>query len=153
MKALLFGALLLAAAHATGQTRELHGAADSFASDGVSIVWGVLRGAGEGLTEVRLRVRADSARYTYFEVAGINPFSKEEALLVAPRATAAPAIVAISRARFAQLPRTEVRFFSSERDTAAGKPALLIFYLGVPDTTPEFDSEARLTQHLEGERK
>ncbi len=61
--------------------------------------------------------------------------------------------MAISRARFAQLPRTELRFFSSERDAAAGNPALSVFYLGVPDTTPEFDSEARLTQHLEGKRK
>ena len=153
MKALLFGALLLAAAHATGQTRELHGAGDSFVSDGVSIVWGVLHGASEGLTEVRLRVRADPIRYTHFEVAGINPFSKEQALHAAPRNTVAPAIVAISRARFAQLPRTEVRFFSSERDAAAGNPALSVYYLGVPDTTPEFDSEARLTQHLEGDRK
>ena len=153
MKALLFGALLAAAGQASGQTRELHGAGDSFARDGVSIVWGVLRGANEDLTQVRLRVLADPARYTHFAVVGVDPFSKEEALHAAPRAAAPSAIVAISRARFAQLPRTEVRFFSSERDLAAGKPALVIYYLGVPDTTPEFDGEAKLTRHLEGERK
>jgi hypothetical protein len=153
VKALVFGALLLAAAHASGQTREQHGAGDSFAREGVFIVWAVLRGADEDLTQVRLRVFADPARYTHFAVVGINPFSKEEALLVAPRAPAPPATVTISRARFAQLPRTEVRFFSSERNVAAGKPALVIFYLGVPDTTPEFDSEAKLNRHLEGERK
>ena len=153
MKALVLGALLLAVAHASAQTRELHGAGDSFAGDGVSIVWGILRGASEELTEVRLRVLADPARYTHFEIVGINPFSKDEALHLASRITTGANSVAISRARFGQLPRTEVRFFSSEQDAATGKPALSIFYLGVPDTTPEFDSESRLKRHLEGERK
>ena len=153
MKALVFGALLLAAVHASGQTREQHGAGDAFARDGVSIVWAVLRGVNEDQTLVRLRVSADISRYTHFAVIGINPFSKDEALLVAPRAAASPATVTISRARFAQFPRTDVRFFSSERDVAAGRPTLVIFYLGVPDTTPEFESEAKLTRYLEGERK
>lgn len=153
MKALAFGVLLLAAVHASGQTREQHGAGDAFARDGVSIVWAVLRGANEDQTQVRLRVSADPARYTHFAVHGIDPFSKNEALLAAPRAAAPPATVSILRARFAQLPRTEVRFFSSERDVAAGKPALVVFYLGVPDTTPEFEIEAKLTTYLEGERK
>jgi hypothetical protein len=153
VKGLVFGALLLAAVHASGETREQHGAGDAFAGDGVSIVWAVLRGINEGQTQVRLRISTDLSRYTHFAVLGINPFSKDEALLVAPRAAASPATVTISRARFAQLPRTEVRFFSSERDVAAGKPALVVFYLGVPDTTPEFESEAKLTRYLEGERK
>jgi len=149
MRILAFGALLLAAAHASGQTRELHGASDAFAGDGVSIAWAVLRGADEELTQVRLRVLADPARYAHFAVFGIDPFSKEQARLAAPRA--APATVGIPRARFAQLPRTEVRFFSSQRDAATGKPALVVFYLSVPDTTPEFDSEAKLNRHLESQ--
>jgi hypothetical protein len=146
MKMLLFGALLLAAAHASGQTRELHGASDTFAGEGVSIAWAVMRGADEEGTQVRLRVVADPVRYPQFAVYGIDPFSKEQARLAAPRA--APATVAIARARFAQLPRTEVRFFSPD-----GKPALVVFYLSVPDTTPEFDSEAKLDRHLESQGK
>jgi hypothetical protein len=153
VKALVFGALLLAAVHASGQTRERHGAGDAFVGEGVSIVWAVLRGVNEDRTQVRLRVSADTSGYTHFAVFGIDPFSKDEALFAAPGAAVSPVTVRISRARFARLPRTEVRFFSSERDLAAGKPALVIFYLGVPDTTPEFESEATLTRYLEGERK
>jgi hypothetical protein len=153
VKPLVFGALLFAALHASGQTREQHGAGDSFAGDGVSIVWAVLRGINEDQTQVRLRVSADPSGYTDFAVFGMDPFSKKEALLAAPSPTAPPATISISRARFAQLPRIEVRFFSSERDVAAGKSALVIFYLGVPDTTPEFESEAKLTRYLEGQRK
>jgi hypothetical protein len=146
MKTLVFAALLLAAAHASGQTRELHGASDTFAGDGVSVAWAVLRGADEDKTQVRLRVLADPARYAHFAIHGIDPFSKEEARLAAPRS--APATVAIPRARFAQLPRTEIRFFSPDN-----KLALVVFYLSVPDTTPEFDSEAKLDRHLESQGK
>lgn len=146
MRMVLFGALMLAAAHAGAQAREVHGASDAFAGDGVSIAWAVMRGADEELTQVRLRVLADPARYPRFAVYGIDPFSSEQALLAAPRT--APATVGIPRARFAQLPRTELRFFSLD-----GKVALVVYYLSVPDTTPEFDSEAKLERHLEGQGK
>lgn len=146
MRLLACAVLLLAAAHAGAQGRELHGASDAFAGDGVSIAWAVMRGADEERTQVRLRVLADPARYARFAVYGVDPFSKEQAQLVAPRA--APATVGIARTRFAQLPRTEVRFLSAD-----GKVALLVFYLSVPDTTPEFDSEAKLERYLESRGK
>ena len=153
MKGLILGTLLLAAAQANGQGTERHGSSDRFSGESVAIAWGVLRGPDEARTEVRLRVSADPARYTHFAVIGMNPFSREEAVLAAPRPGAPPAIVTLSRARFAQLPRTEVRFFAAERDAAAGKAALVVFYLGVPDTAPEFDDEGQLTRYLEGERR
>ncbi len=142
MRMLACGALLLAAAHAGAQAPERHGASDAFAGEGVSIAWAVMRGADEQRTQVRLRVLADPARYARFAVYGVDPFSKDQAQLVAPRA--APATVAIPRTRFADLPRTEVRFLSAD-----GKLALVVYYLSVPDTTPEFDSEAKLERYLE----
>jgi hypothetical protein len=33
-------------------------------------------------------------------------------------------------------------------DGRAGRPTLTVYYLGVPDTTPEFASEPSLTSHL-----
>ena len=146
MRLLTLGALLLAAWHAGAQTPERHGASDTFAGDGVSVAWAILRGADEERTQVRLRVLADPARYARFEVQGVDPFSKEHAQLVTPRA--APATVAIPRASFAALPRTEVRFLSAD-----GKPALVVYYLSVPDTTPEFESEAKLERYLESRSK
>jgi hypothetical protein len=146
LRALVLSALLLAAAPALAQTPERHGASDAFAGDGVSIAWAIMRGADEQRTQIRLRVLADPARYARFTVHGVDPFSKEQAQLVAPRA--APATVAIPRARFADLPRTEVRFLSAE-----GQPVLVVYYLSVPDTTPEFDSEAKLDRYLESRGK
>jgi len=56
--------------------------------------------------------------------------------------------VRIPRARFADLPRTEWRFFGGTAPAAGDAPSLLVFYQGIPDTTPEFDDEARLERDL-----
>ena len=57
-----------------------------------------------------------------------------------------------SRAAFSDHPSTEFHFFASAEDAAANKPKLTVFYLGVPDTTPEFagqrDAEAYLERML-----
>lgn len=146
MRALLLGVLLLGAAQAAGQAPERHGATDTFAGDGVFIAWAIMRGVDEARTQVRLRVLADPARYARFTVHGVDPFSKDQAQLVAPRA--APATVGIPRTRFADLPRTEVRFVSAD-----GQPVLVVYYLSVPDTTPEFNSEQELQRYLESRGK
>ena len=41
------------------------------------------------------------------------------------------------RARFADFPRTEFRLWRSGAAPGAAPPALVVYYLGVPDTTPE----------------
>ena len=38
--------------------------------------------------------------------------------------------------------------YASEEDWRAGRPVLTVYYLGVPDTTPEFASEASLLAYL-----
>ncbi len=53
------------------------------------------------------------------------------------------------RRRFADYPRTEVKLYGTPRPAPAEAPALTIFYLGVPDTAPEFTSEARLRAYLD----
>ena len=46
--------------------------------------------------------------------------------------------LSIPRASFADHPSTEFHFFARGEDATANKPKLTVFYLGVPDTTPEF---------------
>ena len=57
--------------------------------------------------------------------------------------------MAIPRAAFADHPSTEFRFFASPEDAAADKPKLTMFYLGVPDTTPEFPGQREAEAYLE----
>ena len=125
---------------APAQAREVHGASDSFAGQGVAVVWGVLRGATEETTLVVLRVAADARRFSHVEVAGVDPFTREAKVRVAKRALGAALDLRLPRAGFADFPRTELRF--------SGADALVVYYLGIPDTTPEFASAAALEAHL-----
>jgi len=52
------------------------------------------------------------------------------------------------RGTFADLPRREIQLYRTDADWQAKRPTLTIFYLGVPDTTPEFTSEAALFTYL-----
>jgi hypothetical protein len=127
---------------------EAHGALDAFAGEGVAMAWGVLRGNDDASTLVVVRIDADAARYRSMAVTGIDPFTRAAQVIVAPAALGASHTVRVPRARFADLPRTEWRFYTVATPTARDAPALVVEYHGVPDTTPEFDDEAKLAASL-----
>ena len=52
--------------------------------------------------------------------------------------------IRVQRSRFADAPRSEMKFFSPE----AGDARVVVFYDGVPDTTPEFVDPAKLDAFL-----
>jgi hypothetical protein len=143
-----FVALLILAmcmpAVAADAPREVHGAADAFAVPGVALAWAVLRGRDAQDAQVVMRIELDTARYADAQVVGIDPFSHATRTL--PTQTVAPGVIELRapRASFADWPRTEVRL----RAAGAEAPALVVYYLGVPDTTPEFTDEARLASDL-----
>jgi hypothetical protein len=119
---------------------EVHGVSDAFAGEGVAIVWGVLRGASEESTVVVLRVTADARRYDRVEVAGVDPFTRAAKIRFPVTSLGAGLDLPLPRAGFADHPRTEIRF--------AGPESLTVYYLSIPDTTPEFASAAALEAHL-----
>jgi hypothetical protein len=128
--------------------REVHGAADAYAEPGIALAWGVQRGTDEASTRVTLRIVADPARYPRLTIVGRDPFTQAERVVQAARPTAGLPDLAIARAQFADFPRTELRFFGPG---GAEVPIVVVYYLGVPDTTPEFAAAAALDRDL-GER-
>lgn len=124
---------------------ELHGASDAFAAEGVALAWGVLRGRDDKDTQVVVRIEVDPARYADVQAVGIDPFTHASRTL--PTTASAGAIeLRAARADFADWPRTELRFRAAAGDAA---PARIVYYLGVPDTTPEFTEEGRLQASLD----
>lgn len=153
--ALLAAVLGLASCAASGATaarlpREVHGSAEAFAAPGVALAWGVVRGADEAATVVVLRIAARRASYPWIAVAGSDPFTQDRKQMVPATASGDVAEVRAPRAHFAQFPRTEVRFYDSAAAAHEDKPALVVFFLGVPDATPEFTTEDRLQSYLTG---
>lgn len=125
---------------------EVHGVGDTYAGAGIAIAWGILRGASESATLVVLRVAADRGKYKTVEVVGRNPFSKGERKLLDTQPISGRLEVRIPRASFADFPRTELRFAADSPASTAR--AVIVYYLGVPDTTPEFANEAGLDAYL-----
>jgi hypothetical protein len=137
---------LLVAPAAAQQT--VHGENSVFVSPAVKLGWAVKRGASEAETLVIVRVIADTS-YRAIRVDGVDPFTKDRTVFIAQRPLDGTADLAIPRAQFADHPSTEFHFFAGVDDAAANKPKLTVFYLGVPDTTPEFASQAEADAYLE----
>ena len=135
-------------ADATDGPREMHGSADIFAAPGLTLAWGVLRGATEAATEVVIRIDADPGRFASLAVVGGDPFTKGERPILPITPTAAGIDIRVPRAHFADFPRTELRLFASAHPAPSEAPALVVFYLGVPDTAPEFPSATALDSYL-----
>jgi len=127
---------------------EVHGSLDAFAAPSVALAWGVLRGKDEAATEVVVRIDADPKTYRSLSVTGVDPFTKASQALLAVTPLEGTLRVRLPRARFAELPRTEWRLYASPTPTASATAALVVYYESIPDTTPEFDVEARLLTSL-----
>ncbi|HEY8241852.1 MAG TPA: hypothetical protein VII68_00205 [Casimicrobiaceae bacterium] len=146
-RAFVAASLVAVGMHASAQT-VVHGSADAFRAPGVAMAWAIERGRDEASTTVVVRIVADRAAYAWLEVRGVDPFTQAEQTILAGRAIGGPLDVRIARPRFADTPRTEWRLYASEAAVAAGPAALTVYYVGVPDTTPEFADPAKLDAFL-----
>ena len=146
--ALALGAGMAEHAIAADPAQTVHGSADAYAAPGVALAWGILRGASESATTVVVRVAADPQSFGWLEVVGVDPFTQKTERRLAPTALKDTVDVKVPRAQFADFPRTELRFFASASPSASDAPKLVVYYLGIPDTTPEFASDAALEKYL-----
>jgi hypothetical protein len=132
------------------QAEMVHGADSVFVAPGVAIAWGVLRAPTEEATVVVTRVSNPRSRFAYLRVEGVNPFTGARTVVVEGLPLGERAEVKSPRAGFADFPRREIHLYVTEGEWRARKPALTVYYLGVPDTTPEFTSQAALDAYLSG---
>ncbi len=141
---------LIATGPAQAQAERLHGADSVFRSPAVTIGWAVLKGGDEASTIVVLRVLPRTDAYRLVSVDGVDPFTKAHTRFVDGLALTmgVASDIRSPRGGFADAPSRELHFFPDRPALLAGKPAVTVFYLGVPDTTPEFTSEAALDAYL-----
>lgn len=143
-----FSSALPAGSSCAEPVATVHGSLDAYAGHGIALAWGVLRDRDETRSEVVVRVDADPNAYRTLLVVGVDPFTKRSEQLLAPGPIGGTRLARVLRARFADLPRTEWRFYAQASPSADDAPAVLVYYQGVPDTTPEFDDEAKLEASL-----
>lgn len=133
----------------------VHGADSIFVSPAVRLAWAVRRGATEAETLIVMRIIADVS-YRFIRVDGVDPFTKDYKVFIATRPLDRETDLTIPRPQFVDHPSTEIRLFASADDAATNSPKLIVFYLGVPDTTPEFtgqrEAEAYFNRVLLGQK-
>lgn len=140
--------LMALPATAFGEERQVHGENSSFAGHGVAMVWGVLRGPSEEDTRVVLRIARAGGDYAAVSVDGVDPFTQRRQALLRVQPLGSSVDVRTPRGTFADLPRREIHFYTAG-DHDAQRPSLTVYFMGLPDTTPEFASEAALRAYLE----
>lgn len=139
-------AMLLTSPAAAQQA--VHGENSIFVSPTVKLGWAVKRGANEAETLVIVRVVAMDASYRLIRVDGVDPFTKDHKVFVAAHPLERETDITIARTQFADHPSTEFHFFRNAEDAAANRAVLTVFYLGVPDTTPEFAGQSEAEAYL-----
>ncbi len=137
-----------ALAPAAAQAVELHGERDVFVTSGIVIVWGVLRAPAGEDAQVVIRIAGARGTYALVRVDAVDPFTRARH----PVGPAAPVTEIVDvrspRSTFGDFPRREIHLYRTTEDWRADAPALTIYYLGVPDTAPEFTSESALLSYL-----
>ena len=148
MLAVLAFAAGIAPVDAAEPPREVHGVADAYGEEGLALAWAILRGDTEAATQVIVRIAADPRRYARVGAVATNPFSQRQQQLLRSIPIGGVVEIRVPRAQFADFPRSEIRLYGTATGAPSEEPALIVFYLGVPDTTPEFKSEAMMDAYL-----
>jgi len=130
--------------------REAHGSADAYSAPGVALAWGVLRGVDESATTVVIRIVTDPSLYPMVAALAVDPFTQRRQSRLPATKVDRAVDLRVPRSSFADLPRSEFRCFPSAADAQADAPRLVVYFLGIPDTTPEFAEPAALDKYLAG---
>jgi alkylated DNA nucleotide flippase Atl1 len=150
LRALITATMLLVFGNAHAQVTEevLHGADGIFVSPDAAIVWAVLKQPTGDRATVWLRIVNSTRKFSHVAIDGVDPFSKKRERVEAGTRLEAEARIASDRDTFSDLPSREVHLYRTEADLRGNKPALTVYYLGVPDTTPEFSTRAAMDEYL-----
>jgi hypothetical protein len=141
--------LLMIAVIASARAQEtVHGADSLFVSPTVKIAWAVQKGASDEATTVVIRVINGTGAYRQVRLDGIDPFSKNRKVLVPIQPIAEQIDLSVPRSAFAEFPSCEVHLYHGDAATADQAPSLIVYYLGVPDTTPEFATAQAMKEYL-----
>jgi len=131
--------------------REYHGADSIFEKEGIVILWAIFKGSTEETSWVYVKILSSgiaSISFPVFSVEAVDPFSNAKEWVVKGEYLKASQTVKSVRASFRDKTGRRILFYRSKGDYQAEKPAMTIYYLGVPDTSPEFLSEKEIEDYF-----
>jgi hypothetical protein len=143
--------ILLLAGGPVLAAQEIHGADSSFRTQGISILWAILKGTSDENSYVHIRILHDctvAPTLTLVAVEAVDPFSKEREWVIKGEPLQLDQTLKLVRADFRDKTERWLHFYKSHEALDKGQPELTIFYHGVPDTTPELLSKADMEAYL-----
>jgi hypothetical protein len=144
--------IVLSAARPALAATEIHGADSSFRAQGITILWAILKGTSEESSFVHIRIlhnRAEAPGLGFYRIEAVDPFSKEREWVGRGGPLESVQTLKIVRTDFRDKTERWLHFYPNRESLEKGRPALTIFYHGVPDTAPELLTEAELETYLE----
>jgi len=132
-----------------GQT-EFHGADSAFEREGITILWAILKGPTEESSWVYIKiVNSGKSFFQIFSVEAVDPFSKEKEWVVKGKKFEKENLVRGVRTSFRDKTARKISFYRSTEAFQKENPDMAIYYLGIPDTSPEVLSEKEMEDYFE----
>lgn len=129
--------------------KEFHGADSVFEKEGITILWAILKGATEENSWVHIRIiKAGQNTFRIFSVKAVDPFSKEKEWVVRGEELKTENDVKSLRSSFRDKTSRRILFYQSRQDFEKDNPDMAVYYLGVPDTSPELLSEKEMEDYF-----
>ena len=129
---------------------EYHGADSVFEKEGIVILWAILKGQDEASSWVYIKiVNSGGNPYQIFSVEAIDPFSKEKEWVVKGQQLEKKNVVKSIRTSFRDKTSRRILFYQNTEALKKQTPDMAVFYMGVPDTSPEVLSEKEIGNYFE----
>ena len=130
-----------------------HGADSVFKAEGITVIWGVIRGSDESNTMVYMKIIAtEEARehFKYYSVKATDAFSDAIQWLAKGKKLQAINMIEQTRELFQTLTeRTILLYANVDPDNIENeKEGFSVYYLSLPDTTPEFETREKLEKYF-----
>ncbi len=142
--------ITLAVPFAFGQ-KEYHGADSVFRMEGITILWAILKGPDEDHSWVYLKIiypETGDHRYRLFSVEAVDPFTGKKEWVVKGEKLKKENVVRSVRASFREMTGRKILFYRDAKEVQEDRPEMTVFYMGVPDTSPELLNEKQIEDYF-----
>jgi len=124
-----------------GETEILHGADSTFRTDALGICWGIVKDVKTDGLQVVTRIQLlDQGKTPYrsFAVKAFHPFTEDSEWIVPRQSLENTNDIKSPREDFKRLGGRQVFFYESATGPEDQPADLIVEYLGIPDTSPQF---------------
>jgi hypothetical protein len=130
--------------------KEFHGADSVFEREGITILWAILKGSTEESSWVYIKIiNSGKSSFQIFSVEAVDPFSKEKEWVVKGKKLKKENLIRSNRTSFRDKTARRILFYQSMEACEKENPDMTVYYLGVPDTSPEVLSEKEMENYFE----